>query len=126
MTFRFYILIMSIASVSAWIGWIFVLNSIDPVHTGSLGFLLFYITLATALIGTISLIGAQIRIWFNPDEPQARLTVRSFRQALFLTTIFLIALWMQSELLLRWWSLILIIIGFSLLELLFVSLQKRS
>ncbi len=126
MTFRFYIIIMSIASVGAWIGWIFVLNSIDPINTGALGFLLFYVTLATALIGTISLIGAQVRIWFNPNEPQARLTVRSFRQALFLTTIFLVALWMQSELLLRWWSLILIIAGFSLLELVFVSLQKRA
>lgn len=112
---------MALATTAAWIGWVFVLHSVDPIHSGFVGFLLFYLMIFIAILGTAVFFGTLIRTWFRPVEPVYRHTLRSFRQGIILTCLFLAALFLLSFELLRWWSGLLLIILFSLIELLFVS-----
>ncbi len=125
MTFRFYLYIMSFASVAAWIAWIVVTNAVDPFKTGTLGFILFYATLAIALVGTLSLLGAGIRAWSCPSEHPSRHTIRSFRQSLILSTLILSVLMMLSAGVLRWWSLFLGVLIAAMIELISLSIQRK-
>ncbi len=126
MTFRLYLYIMGLASAAAWTAWVVVIHAIDPVHTGLLGFLLFYGTLAIALIGTLSLFGAGIRAWSFPEEHPSRHTIRSFRQSILLSGLILIILFMLSSSVLRWWSMILAVIIIGLIELIIISIQRKT
>ena len=117
---------MGFASVAAWVAWIVVINAVDPVQTGDLGFFLFYFTLAIALIGTLSLLGAFIRAWLHPIEHPSRHTLRSFRQSILLSALMLSVLLMISVDVLRWWSLLLVLVIVALVELAFISFQRKA
>lgn len=125
MTFRLYLYCMGIASVAAWAAWIVVINAVDPVKTGLLGFILFYLTLAIALIGTLSLLGAGIRSWSQPNEHPSRHTLRSFRQSIILSGLILSVLMMLAQDVLRWWSLLLGVFIAGMIELIILSIQKK-
>jgi hypothetical protein len=112
MSFKWFLIVMALASTAAWIGWVFVIHSIDPVYSGFLGFLLFYTTIFIATLGTAVFFGTLIRVWLRPQEVIYRHTLRSFRQGIILACLFLAALFLLSFELLRWWSgALLIILG---------------
>ncbi len=112
---------MGLATISAWIAWIFVVHSIDPVYSGIIGYLLFHTTLFVAVLGTSVLFGTVIRLWIRPNEILYRQTLRSFRQGIILSSLFTCTLLLLSFQLLRWWTILLLVILFSLIELLFLS-----
>ena len=127
MTFRWFLLVMTIATLAMWVAWLFVLHTIDPLQSGLTGFVLFYLTLFVALLGTTVLSGSLIRSWVHPDELLYRQTLRSFRQGFILSGLFICSLWLFAFEAMRWWTILLLIILFSLIELFFVSKQsKRS
>lgn len=126
MTFRLYLYIMAFASVAAWLAWILVINTVNPVKTGVLGYSLFYGTLAIAFIGTFSLLGAGLRSWSQPGEHPSRHTLRSFRQGIILSLLILSVLMMLSANVLRWWSLLLGVFIAGLCELTILSFQKKT
>jgi len=116
---------MGVASAVAWIAWLVVVNAIDPTRSGLLGFILFYGSLASALLGTLSVAGVLIRIWLKKDEILVRMSARSFRQALLLTVLFIGGLVLSGLGLLRWWTLVLFILIVSIFEMIFLSLKKK-
>ncbi len=126
MTFRLYLFVMTLGSVAAWSAWIVVLSAIDPSKTGALGFFLFYVTLAIALMGTISLAGAGIRAWLKPEEVQSRQTITAFRHSLLITALVLVILLLSGAGLLRWWSLLLSVVLASIVELIFLSSKHHA
>jgi len=126
MSFRLFLLIMSLATTAAWIGWMFVIHSIDPTQAGTLGFVLFSFTLFVAVLGTAVLFGTLLRIWLRPSDLPLRQTVRAFRQALILTGLFFATLFLFSQEALRWWTALLVFILFTLVEFLFLSRKRPS
>ncbi|MBI4713687.1 hypothetical protein HY771_00660 [Candidatus Uhrbacteria bacterium] len=121
MTFRWFLIIMTLATVAAWIGWVFVLNTTDPVSTGFIGYALFYFTFSIAFLGTTALFGTVLRLWIHPDGLPYRQTVRALRQSIIFTGLFVSAMFLLSFDLLRWWSSVLIVLLFSLVELFFLN-----
>jgi len=126
MTFRTFLIIMACASLAAWIGWIVVLYSIDPVRSGTLGYVLFYLSLATALIGTVSVLGVLVRIWTKQEGLVVVLSLRSFRHAVLLTGVFVSSLMFLGVGLLRWWTVIGIVVIASIIELIFINSRGRT
>src|SRR3989338_9717432 len=92
MSLRLYLIVMAFVSVCAFIAWLVVLHSIDPTKSGFLGFCLFYITLGIAFLSSVTLFGTLIRVWFRKDQVVYRQVVRSLRQGLILSALFLTAL----------------------------------
>jgi hypothetical protein len=126
MTFRWFLIIITLATVAAWIGWVFVLNTTDPVSTGFIGYTLFYVTFAVAFLGTTALFGTLLRVWFHPDGMPYRQTVRALRQSVIFTGLFICAMLLLSFDLMRWWSAFLLVILFSLVELFFLNRRNQS
>jgi hypothetical protein len=125
MTFRGYIILMLLATIGAWAAWLVVLVSIDPSKAGFLGYLFFYSTLGMALLGSLSVIGAGIRIWFRREELIARHVWKSFRQAILLSALIIVSLLLMPAGLFSWWTGLLLILMLALIELAWMS-SKRS
>lgn len=122
MTLRGYLMIVSLGSLIAWATWLFVLFMVNPFEAGIIGFSLFYIALALALVGTLSLVGFGIRMLLYKQEVVVlREVATAFRQACLLTLMLIGSLLLQSQSLLVWWSIILFVFLVSTLELFFLS-----
>ncbi len=126
MSFRDYLLLMGGGTVASWIAWWVVLFGVDPVRSGGLGFLLFYLTLALALVGTFAVAGTAVRVWRHRNELVSRHVARSLRQAILFTIIFLGSLMLMASGLFRWWTAGLLILAIALVELTFVSGRRPS
>jgi len=124
MTFKDFLIVMALATVAAWAGWIVVLYSIDPTSAGWLGFVFFYATLSVALVGTFSIAGAGLRVWFKRQELASRHVSRSFRQSILLACLIMGSLALVSQGLFTWWVMTLLVAMVGLVELVFMSAQK--
>jgi len=124
MTFRQFLIFMTLATIAAWSAWIVVLWSIDPSRSGSPGFLFFYATLALALLGTLTIVGAGIRAWARRDEVLSRHVAKAFRQAFLFTALVITSLILLSQGLFRWWTATLLILLLAIVELVFLSALK--
>lgn len=125
MTLRTYLFVMTFLTVICWGIFLFVAITIDPFSTNWLGFLLFYSSLFIALSGLFTLIGFLVRFVILRKGIAFNLVKLSFRQS-FLFSLFLItALFLQANNFLNWTNLILLIVGFSILELFLISNKKN-
>lgn len=126
MSFRVYLIVMTLATIMAWISWLVVLVSIDPARTDQLGFVFFYSTLTTALVGTLSITGAGLRIWLKREVPISKHVSKSFRHGILLSCLLVGALLMLGFGLFRWWTITLLVCFVTLMETAFITLQHSQ
>ena len=126
MSFRSYLILMTIGTLAAWTTWVVVLHGVDPSRSGLLGFLLFYTTLSMALFGTLSMLGMMVRLWRSQGDIASRIALRSFRQAVLLTGLFTTSLMLFSQGWFRWWTMVLVVIIVGFVELLFLSSSRQA
>lgn len=110
---------MLIGTVGAWITWLVILMTTNPIETSAIGFIFFYTTLCIALIGTLTIIGTSLRVLVKKKVLVSRHVTTSFRQAILFAIILIGALLLISQDMLKWWSLVFIILVMSLIELFF-------
>lgn len=124
MTLRKYLVLMSFATCLCWGAWLLVLFLVDPEGTSGAGFLMFYVALFFALMGTFAILGFLIRYVFKKDEFAFRQVKVSFRQAILLSMLVVGWLFLQAHGFLAWWNLLIFIAILAALEFFFVS-QKN-
>jgi hypothetical protein len=116
MTFRQFVILMSVATASLWLGWWWTVISIDPSATNWLGFLLFYVSLFLSLIGTFTLLGVFLRKMKMHDAVIFQLVLLSARQSILLSSLFVVLLLLQAQRILNIWITLILVIGVFLLE----------
>ncbi|MFC1788088.1 hypothetical protein ACFLZY_02610 [Patescibacteria group bacterium] len=126
MTFRYYIILMTLATIAAWAGWIVVIVSIDPTQTSQLGFVFFYSTLSIALFGSLSIIGAGLRIWFKQDELISRHVSKAARQAFLLSTLLIGSIILLTNGLFTLLTGMLFVTLLALVEFVFISAGRKK
>lgn len=125
MSFRAYIIMMIITTLASWSMWAMVIFSINPNTTDFLGLLFFYLSLFLSLIGTMSIVGSVIRKKMIKEGLLFRHVVVSLRQAVLFSVLIITALLLQSNSILTWWSILLLVGALSVIELFSIS-KKRS
>ena len=89
-------------------------------------FLVFYISLFLALVGTFSVLGFVMRvILLKKHFFLSRQVAVSFRQALLLSLLITAALVLQSRSLLTWWTALLVVAALTLLEFFFITAKIK-
>ena len=121
MTVLRYFLSMLAATILCWAAFALVLFYIDPNSSGWIGILCFYLSMFFALIGTLALIGFGIRIAFWRNTLPYKQVGVSLRQGLLFAILVGCALLLAANDLYTWWSIVLLIAGFGMLELFFLS-----
>ncbi len=121
MSLKKYLIIMFSMTLVCWIAWLFVLYFMDPFETGSVGFLLFYMSLFFASLGTFSLLGFFMRVWFSKEQVIFRHLGVATRQSLWFSGLIVLTLILQASDFLQWWGIVLLIVFMTLLEFFFLS-----
>ncbi|MEK7620130.1 MAG: hypothetical protein AAB413_02750 [Patescibacteria group bacterium] len=124
MSFRSYLIFMTLATVAAWIAWAVVLHGVDPTRSGVVGFLLFYLTFIMAVFGTISTLGLLVRLWRSKGELASRIAMRSLRHGILLSILLTSSLLLFSQNWFRWWTMLLMVIIVAFIEMAFLSSRQ--
>lgn len=111
---------MLVATLVSWGGFGFVLFFVDP-DSSWLSLLVFYLTLALSLIGTLTLLGYRVRQAASRGEESYDNLGVSLRQGILLTLGLIGVLFLQSLRLLNWWDGGLLVGFLILLEFFFLS-----
>jgi len=125
MSFRAYILMMIVTTLISWGVWAMVIFSIDPYKTDTLGLAFFYLSFFLSLVGTISIIGSVLRKIVIKGELLFRQVIVSFRQSVLFSILIITALFLQSNSILTWWSILFLVGALSVAELFAIS-KKRT
>lgn len=126
MTLRGYLGTMAATSVVSWLGWIYVLATIDPTSTNWLGFLLFYLSLFLALTGTAAIIGFLVRFIALKHALVFRQVKDAFRQSFLFALLIVASLYLLSQHLFSWLNAAFLVITLSLLEYFLISYRKQA
>lgn len=121
MTLRSYLAGMMASTIFCWLAWGLVLYYVNPQEANLIGFLSFYLSLFFASVGTLTLIGFYLRVWFSKNEVLFSHVNPAFRQAILLSIILIVSLILQSFRILTWWDGGLLIASVALLEFYFMS-----
>ncbi len=126
MNFKLFAILMTVATAAAWLAWVVVIYTIDPLRSGLSGHIIFYTTLAIALVGTFTLLGVLIRTWKKPEVHMLRHTTRSLRHSILFAVIFIASLVLLANQLFGFFTMVMLIIIVALVELVFLSTSKKS
>ena len=124
MTLRSYLIVMSLATLVCWLAWFYILWIVNPELTNWAGFLLFYLSLFLALIGTITIIGFFIRFIGLKHELAFRSVKNAFRQSFLFSFFIIMILFLLSQGLFSWLNVFFLVIGLSVLEFFIISYSK--
>lgn len=125
MSLRAYLTIMGFGTIVAAATFFLVLFRVDPATAGTLGFVLFYLSLFFAVTGAVSIVGFLIRVLMHREEMLSRLVGLSFRQAVLLAALAVGALALHARDLLSWWNSVLLVAAVTIVEFFFISLEKK-
>ncbi len=126
MTLKNYLITMTLITVFCWGVFIFIVNLVNPETTNLIGFILFYLSLFLSLIGTSAIIGFFVRFVVLRRQLVFYAVKTAFRQS-FLFSLFLISLlFLFSQSLITWLNLILLLIIFTILEIIFSSFSNKK
>ena len=125
MTFRMYMLFMSVATALSAGAWLFVMWSVNPFEATASGFVMFYLTLLMSLVGifTIAGVGYRVLILRRTDVVSREVRI-SFRHAVFLSLIAVIALALSAAGWLHWWAVLALIATVSVVEYVFLVKEE--
>jgi len=121
MSLKKYLILMSFTTLICWVAWLVVIFYMSPEDAGVITFLLFYVSLFFALLGTFSLLGFFLRVWFSKEKIIFRHLGISTRQSLWFSVLVIITLMFQASSYLKWWSMGFLVLLLIILEFFFVS-----
>lgn len=122
MTLSRYLISMIVGTLLSWGAWFFVMFQTDPVEANLLSFIIFYISLFLALVGTLSIVGFSIRAALNKSkEPYFRQVKKAFRHGLLFSLLIIISLILQGQRMLNWWNLLILVMLVIFFELYFLT-----
>ncbi|MBI5037881.1 MAG: hypothetical protein HZC01_04230 [Candidatus Kerfeldbacteria bacterium] len=121
MSLKKYLIIMTTATLVSWIAWLFVFFFINPNEAGFVGFGLFYLSMLCALVGTFSLFGFFVRVWFTKEQVIFRHLGVATRQSFFFSILIIGTLMLQGARMLQWWTVLLLILFLTIMEFFFIS-----
>ncbi len=116
-----YLILMILATLFCWASFFIVVYSINPLQTVFLGFVLFYTSLFFSITGLASIIGFLARYFFNKNQFIGQQVKISFRQAIWFGVLIVVSLFLQSQGLIAWWNLLILLIILASLEMMFLK-----
>ena len=125
MTLKHYVALIIIGTVACWTAFAMVIYNLDPNAGSWVVFMSFYTTLFLALLGTFALLGMGIRLALLWHEPPLEQVLIAFRQAFSFAFLVVAALFLQSQDLLQWWNILMLIGVLTLVEWAVLLRQRR-
>lgn len=126
MSLKSFFLLIILGTIFSWLAWGMVIFNFDPAQIGWMEFISFYISLFLALIGSLLI----IMDWFKSKVFRRQLLVfrvrTSVRHGILFSVLLVVWAFLQSQSLVTWWVLLLLVLAITILEFFFISLQRKS
>jgi len=117
---------MTVGTLAALGVFLLALFKINPQTAGLFGFVIFYASLLLTIVGGLAILGFIWQAWFRKKaDPHFRLVKKSFRQAVLLALLLIIALGLQSQRYLNWWATAALVIVFTTAEIVMLVSSKE-
>ncbi|OGF28666.1 hypothetical protein A2477_00515 [Candidatus Falkowbacteria bacterium RIFOXYC2_FULL_47_12] len=126
MTLKTYLTIMLLATGICWAAWAVVVQSINPETTNWIGFLLFYVSLFLAVVGSSALVGFCVRFILLRKELAFHQVAIAFRQSFLFAVIIVGALILQAFRMLTWYNALFMVIALTVLEFFLISYKRAE
>lgn len=124
MTVRVFIAGSLLTAIGSWAIWLLIINYLDPVRAGAIGFSLFFLTLFLAVASTASFIGYVVRRFIARDVLAAYAVRAALRQGVLLGLFSDLLLGLQLINLYTWWLTVIAIILFVTTEFIFLGYDR--
>jgi hypothetical protein len=118
-----YLIIMTIGTLGSLACLVLAILTIDPFATNWLGLSLFYASLMVTVTGLVSIIGFVCRFVLLHNKLAVSAVIISFRQAFVIALLLALTLFLLAHQLFSWLNVVLLIIGFTVLEFILISLS---
>jgi hypothetical protein len=125
MTHHRYISIIGAVGLFMWVAWFLVITKLSPYESMGLALAFFYLTFLLALSCTFAVLGFYFRVWYFRNEIFYKHINIALRQGFFLGMITVFSLIFQMMRVLTWWSGLLLVLIFVLLEFYFSSRETE-
>jgi hypothetical protein len=99
---------------------------VDPETSGAVGIIIFFAATFFAVAGLAAILGFLLRYFFQPHQFNYIQVRDSFRQAIWLAILVVMALYLMSQGLARWWNLLILVLILAALEMLFNSSKNNK
>jgi hypothetical protein len=107
-----------------WGTWVLSLFLLNPEKAGALGFILFYLSLFLAILGTTAIIGFLVRARLGKTPIFVQVSI-AFRQGLWLSGMITVYLILKGLNLLRWWNFTIFVLLIIIIEAMILTGKKR-
>lgn len=124
MSFRLYLIIMTISAIISWMLFGAVVYYISPIEIANLSPIIFYLTLCLSLVSTLALIGIAVRIKIFKKEPIFRQVNISLRQSVWFAAIIIFSLFLKTKNSFNWLNILLFLIVIVVIE--FMCLAHKT
>jgi hypothetical protein len=104
----------------------YIIFTVNPETTNSVGFFLFYLSLFLLISGATAIIGFVVRFIIFRHDLVINTVKIAFRQSFFFAGFIIAALFLLSRNLFSWLNLAILIIGLSALEFFLLSYSKTK
>ena len=118
-----YLIVMVIGTLASLACFAVSILVVDPFSPNWLGMTLFYASLMVSVTGLAAIIGFIFRFVVLRKKLAASAVIISFRQAFVIALLIALILFLLAEQLFSWLNVVLLIIGFTSLELFLISLS---
>jgi hypothetical protein len=113
------------ASILCWTALILIILNTHPTVGGKNIIIFFFISLFFALVGTFSLIGFYLRLWFSKNELIYSHLGPAIRQAILISLCIIVLLGLQILRLVNIWTGILVVLAILSLEFFFRTKKEK-
>ncbi len=120
-----FLVALGLGSVLSWAAWVLVVTTLDPFNGGLIVVILFFLSGALAVLGTLTLGGFFLRYWLEKDAVPFVQIATSLRQATTVTMALVVGLLLQAARLLNGWSIAALVVLSLVSELFFLAGQSR-
>lgn len=124
MNLRQYLIVMSIGTAVAISSWCVVLIAMNPLTSGAIALIAFYLTLTLGLAGLFTILGTAVRAARFPNRDVGGIVNRSLRQAIFLTVLLVGSLYLMTQGLFSTLTLFIAVLALGFLEFFFLISSK--
>jgi hypothetical protein len=126
MTVRFFVIGSAATALVGWTIFSLIINWLDPVEAGWMGYLLFFLALFLSIMSTTSLIGYGLRYIVVPRQLPAYRVRYSLRQGILLAAFTDVLLLLQLLRVARWWLVLLLLVLFLSIEFIFLTYDRAA
>ena len=119
-----YLSYIGLGTFLAWFAWAIIILNVSPKESGIGALVMFYVTLAVALVGTLTLVMTILRVYIMQRKVIVREIRTGFRHSVLFALIAIVSLVLSAMERFTVWSIVILVAIISVVEYFFIQFHR--